>query len=111
MKQLLYGLALMLVPAIASADYSCEGTVGNLALNPSGVLTVTVGSIENVYLCQIGTTRNAVPSDVCKAIFAHLLSAKNTGALVRFQFSDSLTCTTHPAWSDLTGWYYGPASP
>lgn len=107
MKRSIYALAL-LIPTIAHANYACTGTVTNLALNPSGVVTATVGSLQNVYLCQIGTTRNGVPSDVCKAIFAQLLSAKNTGTLVRFIFSDSLTCTTHPGWSDLAGWVYGP---
>lgn len=108
MKKLVYGLALLVLPAIANANYSCAGTVNNLALNPDGVLTATIGSLQNVYLCQIGATRNGVSSDVCKAIFAHLLSARTTGTLVQLQFSDSLTCTTHPAWSNLTGWYYGP---
>lgn len=65
------GLALLVLPAIAKANYSCAGTVNNLALNPDGVLTATIGSLQNVYLCQIGATRNGVSSDVCKAILAH----------------------------------------
>lgn len=108
MKRALYVFLALAIPAVASANYSCSGTVDSLALNPSGVLTVSIGSLQNVYLCQIGTTRNGVPSDVCKAIFAHLLSAKTTGKLVQLQFNDGLTCSTHASWSDLAGWYYGP---
>lgn len=106
MKKLIYTAALLALPAIANANYVCSGTVGNVALNQQGVLTITVGSLQNVYLCQIGATRNGISSEICKAMFAQLLSAKATGALVQFTFNDALNCTR--SWTELTGWYFGP---
>ena len=91
-------------------NYSCAGTIDSLALNPSGLVTLSSYSagVTSAYICSIGSTYNGVTADVCKAIFAQLVAAQATGSTVSWYYSDTLTCTTHPAWEMLTGWYYGP---
>ena len=110
MKRVLLTLFLLSPPLFAQTTYTCVGPVTDLVVSPNGVVTASIGSLAWVYLCAIGTTSNynGVTSDACKAIYAHLLSAKTTGAQETFWFNDSLTCTTHPAWANLTGWYFGP---
>lgn len=108
MKKLLAILLLIPAPLLAQSTYSCSGTVTSVALAPSGLLTVSIGALTNVYLCEIGNSYNGVSADVCSAIYAHLLSARTTGSQELFNFNDTLTCTTHPTWAALTGWYYGP---
>jgi hypothetical protein len=82
-----------------------------VALNPSGALTVTsiASGLNTFYVCQIGSTINGVGPEVCKAIYAQMLAAKTSGQTVQWYFSDALSCTTHPTWDWLTGWYYGPS--
>jgi hypothetical protein len=108
MKKAMAILTLLIAPALAEANYTCTGTVDDLALTLDGVVVASIGPLRWVYLCQIGGSRNGVGSEACKAIYAHLLSAKTTGKQEMFWFSDSLTCTSHPTWQDLTGWYFGP---
>jgi hypothetical protein len=96
--------------APAWATYVCQGTIDSVALNASGVLTVTStgAGFNSGYICQIGATRNGVGPEQCKAIYTLLLVARSTGQQVQWYYNDALTCSTHPSWADLTGWYYGP---
>lgn len=101
----------VIAPHIAQAAvYSCSGAVTGVALNPSGLVTVysADAGLNAAYICQIGSTYNGVGPDACKAILAVLVSAKATGIHAEWTFDDGLSCTTHPAWGDLKGWYYGP---
>ncbi|HEY8102388.1 MAG TPA: hypothetical protein VIF82_16740 [Burkholderiaceae bacterium] len=93
-----------------AASYACSGVVTGVALSPSGVVTVysADAGLNAAYICQIGSTYNGVGPDACKAILAVLVSAKATGIHAEWSFNDGLSCTTHPAWDVLTGWYYGP---
>lgn len=95
----------------AFATYMCQGPIEAVALNPSGTVTVVsvASGLNTFYVCQIGSTTNGVTSEVCKAIYSQLLTAKATGQAVQWYFSDALSCTTHPNWDWLTGWYYGPS--
>ena len=99
---------LSVTSAVADSTYYCVGSVKSLMISPSGIVTATVGTITSAYFCQIGATVNGVTSDACKAIHAQLLAATVSNRQVRMYFNDSLSCTTHPAWSTLTGWYAGP---
>ena len=96
----------------ARANYSCAGVIEQLALNPAGTVTVfsSGAGLSAAYVCQIGATINSVTSDACKAIYSLLNTAVVTRQQVVWYFSDTLTCAApgHPAWSWLTGWYYGP---
>jgi hypothetical protein len=100
----------LLASEAAFANYSCTGTVDQVDVSPTGVVVLASASmgLTSVYLCQIGTTTNNVDTEPCKSIVAVLLTAHTTGAQIDLSFSDSLTCSTHPAWAWLTGWYYGP---
>ena len=104
-------LAALLLSATAQANYSCVGPVDVVALDPGGNVTVTstAAGLSWVNICQIGGTANGVGSDQCKAIYAELLTARAAGQTVQWWFGDALTCTTHPSWQWLTGWYFGPA--
>lgn len=105
------GAALVLMTSTSAfAAYECQGTIQSVSLNPSGVVTVHSPSsgLGVFYVCQIGSTTNGVGPEQCKAMLSLLYIARSTGQRVSFTFDDSLSCTTHPSWSWLTGWYYGP---
>jgi hypothetical protein len=100
----------LLASEASFATYSCTGTVDQVNVSPNGVVILASSAmgLTDVYLCQIGTTMNGVDTEPCKSILAVLLTAHATGAQIQLSFSDSLTCSTHPEWAWLTGWYYGP---
>ena len=102
--------AASIMGASAASAYGCTGTLDSVSLNPSGVITVssTASQLRVFYVCQIGATENGVDPNTCKAILASLIAAKEAGEQVQWQFNDSLSCQTHPRWTWLTGWYYGP---
>jgi hypothetical protein len=101
---------LMASTSAAFANYACQGTIQSVSLNPSGVVTVhsPASGLGTFYICQIGSTTNGVGPEQCKAMLSLLYIARSTGQQVAFTFDDSLSCTTHPGWAWLTGWYYGP---
>jgi hypothetical protein len=94
----------------AFANDFCSGPVLSVDVSPTGIVTVNApaAGLNYAYPCQIGATNNGVGPDACKAILSILIAAHATGANVTFAYDDSLTCSTHPAWTYLTGWYYGP---
>lgn len=93
----------------AAAQYTCTGTVVGLVVSPSGIVSgQSIGGLPWQSICQLGSAANGVSPDACKAVYAMLLSAQISGKTVTFWFSDAGTCSTHYAWTWLTGWYYGP---
>jgi hypothetical protein len=112
-KALVISLALF-VPSIASADYHCDGAVKYLTLSPEdGTVTVSIGTLDSVYLCRIGSTFNGVTAEICKAVHAQLLAATIAGRDVRINRRDSGSCTAATpccttSWGILTNWYGGP---
>jgi hypothetical protein len=107
-------LALIIASLLSSgpvlAAYTCAGPVVGLTLNLDGtVFAEQIAGINRVYLCKLsGTTTLNTSIETCKSIYAMLLSAQTTGKSVMLWFEDSLTCSTHPTWAGLTGWYFGP---
>jgi hypothetical protein len=104
--------AIMGIAATPAAwAYACAGTLDSINLNQGGIVTIGSASsgLGTFYVCEIGGTANGVTPDVCSAILASLIAAKEAGEQVQWQFNDSLTCQTHPQWAWLTGWYYGPS--
>src|SRR4051794_7025647 len=51
-KRIIFAITI-LTPAVARANYTCTGTVDHLAVAPSGTITVSVGSLQWVYLCRV----------------------------------------------------------
>lgn len=98
----LLSVTLLVVPA--HANYACTGTVTYLGFD-SGSGTVTVagpGGLPAIYVCSMVTNGNGWTTDTCKAAYAMLLAAKLSGQTADIFFSDTLTCTTQPAWSTAT---------
>lgn len=108
--KLAVAMLLTLAPSVANADvYACTGPVSSIALNQDGMLTVTVGTLANVFICRIDDPVYGITTETCRAIYSLLLAAKLLNKPATFSFNDSLnSCTNHPAWAQLTGWYYGP---
>jgi hypothetical protein len=108
----LAAIALILSSVAAApcwASYSCSGTISSVSLSPTGLVVVSSSAgFSSVEVCTVGSSSNGVTSDVCKAIVALLISAKINSSTVVWTFTDSLTCSTHPAWNWLTGWSNGP---
>jgi hypothetical protein len=113
------GVTMALVAIAAAmptwANYSCVGTIDSVGVSPStGWVIFSSSSVGfgSVYLCLLeGTTTSSngnVTPGQCKVMFTLLQMAVATQEKIELDFSDSLTCTTHPSWAPLTGWYYGP---
>jgi hypothetical protein len=102
-------VTLIACTASASANYFCEGKVHHVAVGPGGQVTLYADpGFHWDYLCSVSAATNGVSVDACKAIFSALLTAQATDKTVQWAFSDALSCTTHPDWQYLTGWYWGP---
>jgi hypothetical protein len=106
-----FGLSL---PVPASASYFCTGSIDSVGVDPDGsvIMSSSAAGLSWVTLCSVSTTVNdgvyGISPDACKGVLATLLRAQATGATVQWGFLDSLTCTTHTAWTQLMGWYFGP---
>lgn len=100
----------LLSSTLAFANYFCSGVVDTVVVNPSGLVMInsSAAGLANVELCQIGATANGVGPDACNAVLASVITARTTGQSVTWAFDDGLTCSTHPQWAWLTGWYFGP---
>lgn len=96
----------------ALATYVCKGEVKGLAIDPKNgaVLAETIATLTWPKLCSVKQDMNGVSVDVCKTIYSTLLSAQLTGKSVMLWFDDEKDCSlaSHPAWQELTGWYFGP---
>ncbi|MDM3869730.1 hypothetical protein QSV34_00040 [Porticoccus sp. W117] len=93
--------------------YSCKGTVQGVTIDPQDgrVFLEKFGDhFAWPVLCSVQTEDNGIPPESCKAIYSMLLTAQSTKKQVRFWFNDGKDCTpeSHPAWRQLTGWYFGP---
>jgi hypothetical protein len=94
----------------AGAAIDCVGTVTNLSLQLSSAGTVTLslsGGPSWTYLCDLSAGgRNGVPADVCKVMYATLVTAKATGKQVLIRFNDYDSCAAVPAWGNAgsLGW-------
>lgn len=113
MKNLrIFSLLLLVFPCLASANYTCGGNVVGLTLSPKNgsVSASQIGELVWPILCSVSQELNGVPPDNCKVIYSSLLSAQLAQKTVMFWFNDGKDCTTnsHPAWSTLSGWYFGP---
>lgn len=109
-RGIVFGMGLLLLSVgNAWATYNCVGPVTGVTIGPPGVVAVeAMPGGTWVYLCQMGANYNGVGREQCKAIYTLLITAKTTGKPVRMWFDDGLNCVNHPAWTNLTGWYFGP---
>lgn len=102
--------ALMCTTLPASAVVDCAGEVSSLSLQLNNVGTVTLslaGGPAYTYLCDIdGPGRNGVSPQVCRTMYATLLTAKATNKKVTIRFYDHNACSAVPAWanSGALGW-------
>ena len=93
----------------AQAAYSCTGLVQGIVIGSTGVVAASgMGGFGNVYICNVTVPFNGVQPAACQTIYATLFSAQKNAKTVTLWFKDALTCTTHPVWDWLTGWYWGP---
>lgn len=111
MYKFIVGLVLALICGAANANYTCTGPVMGVEMGLDGEVNAETiaGTLTWTSLCSVETTENSIAPDACKAIYTTLLAAQLSGQPVTLWFNDNLTCTTHPSWTLLTGWYFGPA--
>lgn len=112
-------VAFFWVSQSAWANYACTGTTTQVTIDQySNVYMSNSSGLQFVPLCNVANAQNGISVDACKAMYAMLVTSKVSGAQVTYWFSDGLSCTTHPAWQELTtgsyggtpaGWYWGPA--
>lgn len=94
------------------ATYTCGGKVTGVAIDPKNqlVLAESIGPLVWQSLCSVKEQYNGVDAETCKLIFSALLTAQMANKSVTLWFNDGKDCTkaSHPSWSTLTGWYFGP---
>ena len=92
--------------------YICQGPVTGLSINPKSgaILAERIGPLVWPQLCSVTTSLNGVSPETCKIIYSVLLTAQSTKKEVVMWFNDGKNCSqeSHPSWSTLTGWYFGP---
>lgn len=108
MRALVVVIASVGLSSVASANTFCQGTVEAVSVSPNGVVTVNSAGLSWAHLCAVDRQENGVSVDTCKGIVATLLSAKATGTVVQWAFTDDLPCNQRPAWAWLGNWYWGP---
>ncbi|KPZ73135.1 hypothetical protein AN944_00283 [Shewanella sp. P1-14-1] len=113
LKQLAVMVALVVISFTANATkYTCSGLVKGLSVSPQNglVLAERIGELQWPRLCSISEDVAGIPADNCKLIYSTLLAAQLSNKTVTIWFNDSKDCsaTSHPAWEELTGWYFGP---
>jgi hypothetical protein len=92
-----------------AAQYYCDSHVSGTTSQRGGdVLINQFAGSGWLTLCSMASAQNGVPPDQCKSVYSTLLAAELAGKRVRLWFNDNLTCSTQPAWTYATGWYFGP---
>lgn len=98
----------------ANANFTCEGPISYLGMNPEGVITVSVG-FGVWYLCNQTSayTVNGLtyPPEGCRAWYATLLAAKTSGQVVRFFFSSAAGTSNGPECTALGSWVWPSPGP
>lgn len=105
----LVSVALLLTSSTAFAGYTCSGKVSGVAmeLDNGDVFAESIGAVSWPRLCNMHVAANGIPPDVCKSIYATLLSAQATGKSVTFWVNDTATtCQTLVAWQYVNGLYF-----
>lgn len=106
--------AAVALPPSAWANYFCQGSIDQVGVNPDGSVIVlsSQASLSYITLCSVSTAVNngvySISTDTCKGMLATVLRAQATGATVQWGFTDSLVCSGHTAYQQLTGLYWGP---
>lgn len=113
MNQYVITSLLLVFSSHSWAQYICTGKVKGLAIAPNSgaVHAEKVGPLTWPVLCSVQTDDyNGISAETCKVIYSTLLTAQMADKNVTLWFRDGKDCTlnSHPAWSTLTGWYFGP---
>ena len=111
---MIFRIFLLMVLAFSSQSYAydCVGKVNNVVLNGAGIVTVSFGNINWVYLCSVSSQYNGVTPEACKSMLSVIIAAKMGDKNIQMWFDDKsndCTNTSHPAWAELKSWYFGPA--
>ncbi len=109
LKSLFALIGLVVTSSSALANYTCTGLVRGVAmdLRSGDVITESIGAINWPRLCSVHTATNGIPADVCKHLYATLLTAQTTGKTVTFWVSDpGEVCPALPAWEWVQGLYF-----
>jgi len=111
-KIILLAVTLIAFSSKAFATYTCHGEVKGVTIEPkTGALFVTnIGPLTWQRLCMVHTEYNGVSPETCRAIYSMLLTAQTAKKDVTLWFNDGKDCSleSHPAWTPLSGWYFGP---
>ena len=98
----------------AAANFTCEGKIAYLGLNPEGFVTVSVG-FGVWYICSQSTSFvNAgytFTPEGCRAWYATFLANQKADTSIRFFFSSSVTNSNGPECTALGNWAYPTIAP
>lgn len=102
-------LALLTIGSAHAAQYYCDAYATGITTQRGGdVIINSFAGSGWVNLCSMASDQNGITASQCKSVYSALLAAQLSGKRVRLWFDDSLSCSTQPAWSYATGWYFGP---
>jgi hypothetical protein len=100
---LFIALALGSNVAAAAEEYSCIGKIDHITQNYLGAIHVIsneiYGDSDPRKICSLTEVVNGVYIDVCKGWLSKLLAVNAASRKISFQYRDSMSCTTQPAFS------------
>lgn len=101
--------AAALAPGVATANYSCAGSVSYLGIDASGDLTFRLAGSTPIHkICNVNAQGSwGFTVGACKAAYASLLSARLSSKSITVYYGDNgLTCSTLPEWGGAPTAYF-----
>lgn len=93
--------AVMVFPADALAEYSCNVTVKNVLVYSSGAVNILhTGRGDYTYVCNLDSTYNGVSPTTCAMWVALLEKIKSKGGTAAFWFTGTGSCETLPTYGN-----------
>ena len=104
------GVLASLISASAMANFTCEGKISYLALNPDGSVNVSVGfgtwGICNLSTTSVGNGNVTYTPEACRGWFASMLASQKAGHSLRFYFVSSANTNNGPECTAIGHWVW-----
>lgn len=102
------GTVALIASSVASANFTCEGKITYLSLNPDGAVNYAVNGFGVWGLCNLSTTTTSngatTPPEACRGLYASMLAAQKSDTNVRVWFASSATTTNGTECTALGSW-------
>lgn len=99
----------------AAANFTCEGKITYLGMNPEGFVSVAVGGFGVWYMCSqsapVVNSGTTFTPEGCRAWYATFLASQKADQSIVFFFSSPATTGNGPECTALGSWSYPAIAP